>query len=374
MNTLRTASFTLAGLALASVANAQTFETIATESFDYADLSGIDGQVGGFGWFQQWYAGGAGYVTVPGLDAAGGAALTDGNNVGAYRSPKTGPWTQTVAPGFNFGADSGYSMWVSFTAQRAPGSDSQYGGLSLHTSFVGEKLFIGSPFASGEWGLAVPGCCDFRVTGSDVTVPTRIVVKIDYLVGDERVQLWLDPGVDHPTTTADLDIIATNHDWNEIRLQSGEGPTANGWLWDDIVIECEDCTPPDLVTDVDAISVATGGAQTMTLYAGQENEGDLYILVGSLSGTSPGIPIGPGVLPLNLDAYLNATLSAPAGVGLTNSSNFLNGDGSENATLTVPAGLGVLAGLTANHAYVVLDLGTFGISKVSSAASLTFNP
>jgi hypothetical protein len=360
----------VAGLALTSLASAQTFSTIATETFDYPNGSSIDGQIGDFGWFQQWFAGGAGSIEVPGLDATGGMANTTGNNAGAFRQPKTGPWVPTVAPGFNFGG-TGFSIWVSFTAQRPPSSNSAYGGLSLHTSFVGEKLFLGSPFQSNEWGLAIPGCCSFQIAGSDVTQVTRYVARIDYQAGDERCRVWLNPAVAHPTTTPDLDVIVADHTWNEIRLQSGEGG-ANGWLWDDIVIECADCLPDDIITDTATLNVAAGGVQNMQLFGGLENLGDLYLLAGSLSGTSPGIPLSAGVLPLNFDAYFNASLTSPASVGLSGAFGTLDLDGRAFASLTVPGGITPLVGLTANHAFVVIDLATLSIVKVSTAAPLSF--
>jgi hypothetical protein len=370
MNYRNLTASALAGMVLASVAGAQTIETVATETFEYNAFDGIDGQVGGFGWFQQWYAGGAGYVDGSGLDGVGGAALTDGNNAGAYRSPKTGPWLQTVGAGFNFGGGDG-TMWLSFNAQRPAGYDSKYGGLSLHTSFVGEKLFIGSPFESNEWGVAIPGCCDFRIAGSDVTQNTRIVCRIDYQPGDERFRMWLNPAEAHPASGADLDIVVTDHNWNEIRLQSGEGPTANGWLWDDIVIECQDCTPQRLLCDTTSINAFLGGTASLEAYGGVQNEGDLYVFAGSLSGTSPGLPLAPGVLlPLNPDGYTNLCLGSPAASGLSAPIGNLDLDGKAFTTFTLPS-LPQLAGNNVSFAFVVFDLASLSIELASNAVSIS---
>lgn len=64
-----------------------------------------------------------------------------------------------------------------------------------------------------------------------------------------------------------------------------------------------------LSVDLDAI---TSGAPTVVdfnIAGGTENAGRLYLILGSLSGTSPGLPISPGVtLPLNVDAFTDANL------------------------------------------------------------------
>ncbi|MEO0649789.1 MAG: hypothetical protein AAFZ65_03820, partial [Planctomycetota bacterium] len=345
-----------AALAFAGTASAQTLTTMATESFDYAIDATIDGNNGGFGWFQQYF-GDAGTVVSPGLDAVGGALDTSVNNSGTFRQPKTGPWINTVAQGFNFGGNDGTgTIWFSFTGQRTPGSDSQYAGISFHTSFVGEKLYIGSPFASNEWGVAVPGVGDFRVAGSSVDVATRVVCRVDYQTGDERFRMWLDPATANPTSAADIDVLVASHDWNEFRFQAGEGPTQNGWLWDDIVLECQDCLGDGLLTDTTSISTFFGGTANLDIFGGLENEGDFYVVAGSFAGTAPGTPFGTiGIVPLNFDAYTNLTLANAAAGGLTNAFGNLDLDGRGFVDLTIPANQTNLAGLNASYAAVIID-------------------
>ena len=122
------------------------------------------------------------------------------------------------------------------------------------------------------------------------------------------------------------------------------------------------------------ISESAGGAQTLYLNAGTDHGNDLYLLLGSFSGTTPGLPADGLILPLNFDAYLNHTLSKPNKVPLTNSFAALDGTGRSTATFTLPAGLTGFSGLTAHHAFAVIDLGTFGISFTSEAAPVTFVP
>ena len=61
------------------------------------------------------------------------------------------------------------------------------------------------------------------------------------------------------------------------------------------------------------VSLATGGAHAMDLNAGLANAGLLYFVLGSVTGTSPGITSNGVVLPLNYDAYMicSAIISIP---------------------------------------------------------------
>ena len=69
---------------------------------------------------------------------------------------------------------------------------------------------------------------------------------------------------------------------------------------------------PGLEADLDAVSLQSGGTQSLSLHGGLGQGGKTYLLLGSLSGTAPGIPVDAVVLPLNLDAYLQLTCSSRA--------------------------------------------------------------
>jgi hypothetical protein len=121
------------------------------------------------------------------------------------------------------------------------------------------------------------------------------------------------------------------------------------------------------------ISAATGGVQDLYLNAGPAHAGGTYLLVGSLSGTSPGIPVGPGqVFPLNPDSYLTHTLTNPNAPPLASSFSTLDANGRGAASFTLPTGFPGLAGSTAHHAFAVLSLA--GVDFISVAEPLTFLP
>ena len=138
----------------------------------------------------------------------------------------------------------------------------------------------------------------------------------------------------------------------------------------------DECEPPLLGADAIQMSVAQGGTQSFFLEAGAAWAGAPYFLLGTLSGTSPGLQLGALWLPLNPDTYTNLSLSQPNTPPLANSSGALDAGGSATASFSLGAGSAPgLVGLTAHHAYVVFDPAAgFAIGLASNPAPLAFLP
>ncbi|MEM7309129.1 MAG: VCBS repeat-containing protein [Planctomycetota bacterium] len=133
--------------------------------------------------------------------------------------------------------------------------------------------------------------------------------------------------------------------------------------------------PNHLYSDVGTISQSGGGTQTLSLDAGSEHAGSLYLVLGSLSGTSPGTPIGGGTIPLNVDPYFLFTANHPNTDPLTSSFGNLDGDGRATAQFALAAGATTqLAGQVVNHAFGVLDPVTFALELVSEPVGLLITP
>ncbi len=142
------------------------------------------------------------------------------------------------------------------------------------------------------------------------------------------------------------------------------------------------CTdiPLGLTADVNAISVSAGGTQNLALDAGIANAGDRYALVGSMSGFTPGVDLGNGLLlPLNPDNYFVLTLLTATSGGLPPQNNFfgtLDASGKANADLTLPSDSNpAFAGLILHHAFLVLPNNTRGgtFSFASNPVSLSLD-
>jgi len=110
-----------------------------------------------------------------------------------------------------------------------------------------------------------------------------------------------------------------------------------------------------LVGDVRELAVPAGGVHTLTLRAGAAHRGMPYLILGSVSGTYPGMPVGDLVLPLNKDGYTVRTLTHPD-PPLAGAVGFLDELGAASAAFTLPpGGWPFLAGRTVHHACVVFD-------------------
>ena len=130
-----------------------------------------------------------------------------------------------------------------------------------------------------------------------------------------------------------------------------------------------------LTQSAQTISATTGGTVEFTLYGTSALAGRTWLLAGSLSGTSPGIPFAPGlVIPLNLDAYTFLLLDFPNTL-IMPSFGSLAWRLTATATLTLPPMPGALtAPLLVHHAFVVLDAFNLQVAHPSNAAALTVLP
>lgn len=131
-----------------------------------------------------------------------------------------------------------------------------------------------------------------------------------------------------------------------------------------------------LTADVSQLSVATGGTQTFALDAGSGHASETYLLLGSTSGTTPGLSVDGHVLPLNSDPYFLHTLLHPNGAPLGSSFGSLSPaspgpGGMATATFTLPSGLGAsVVGLTVHHAYVAIAGTTGAVTLASNAVAV----
>ncbi len=113
--------------------------------------------------------------------------------------------------------------------------------------------------------------------------------------------------------------------------------------------------PPRLSTGIQFGWLEDGARQPMWLEAGPDQANQPYIVLGSLSGTYPGVSVGGVHLPLNVDSYTTLTLTQP-NTFLAGSFGLLDGNGRATAELVVPPGLEAwVDSLIVNHAYVILD-------------------
>ena len=143
--------------------------------------------------------------------------------------------------------------------------------------------------------------------------------------------------------------------------------------------ECDPLAPLESLNG-GSVSVGAGGDQRLLLFGSALSANRLYLILGSQSGIAPGIPVGPHVVPLNLDSYFGVLLANPNPGWLPASLGYFSPASVAVATLTVPAGLSpCLVGTSLHHAFVVLDLTSTGQGSgelvfASNPLGLLFTP
>lgn len=155
--------------------------------------------------------------------------------------------------------------------------------------------------------------------------------------------------------------------------QAGAPGFANWWT----AATCPAWSCPGLFGAPAVLSATVGGDHVLHLNAGMEHAGATYLVLGSISGTSPGLTAGPGSGGLHLalvpDVYFAQTLLHPNVPPLYDTLGTLDTQGYGEAHLLVPGGLGALAGLTVHHAFVVAD-GGGTVVATSAPTTLTLTP
>jgi hypothetical protein len=110
-----------------------------------------------------------------------------------------------------------------------------------------------------------------------------------------------------------------------------------------------------LYGDTHVVPIRAGGTQRLTVNAGRAHANRLYWILGSVSGTSPGVNLLGVHIPLNPDAYTNLAMSCVNKSVFANFRGTLDGNGFAVASLNVPPNLPIPIGTTLYHACVVYD-------------------
>jgi hypothetical protein len=90
----------------------------------------------------------------------------------------------------------------------------------------------------------------------------------------------------------------------------------------------------DLFTDVASISAATGGTANFTINPGPLYQFGDYRILGSISGTSPGITLHGVNVPVNFDAFMMITILDANSPALPGFAGTLDANGSATAAIT----------------------------------------
>jgi len=113
----------------------------------------------------------------------------------------------------------------------------------------------------------------------------------------------------------------------------------------------------NLEIDIDQISATTGGSVQFKLSPGVSYSGKIYLMLGSVTGTSPGTPVkGGAVMPINFDLFTNLVLAYLNTPLFDKFTGIVDATGQASATFTAGSPLPPNAiGLKMNFAFAVKD-------------------
>ena len=132
-----------------------------------------------------------------------------------------------------------------------------------------------------------------------------------------------------------------------------------------------------MLASADSLSVSAGGQVSYQLVSCPSEPGDTFLMVGSLSGTTPGTPVSNLTLPLVLDSYMLFSLTSANTAPYVLSAAPLNSGGQGTAIFAIPAGApAALVGVQIHHATALIELlpTLLHVVQVSEALTLDFTP
>ncbi|MEZ5976865.1 MAG: PQQ-binding-like beta-propeller repeat protein [Planctomycetota bacterium] len=202
------------------------------------------------------------------------------------------------------------------------------------------------------------------VTGDQFATTGGFVAVLDGASGTELGRVVLDEPQGGEYVDADVD--DEGHLWIAGARRTGVWGT-------DGTLERYDL--PSLAQGPDELSVSAGGAGALHVDAPASRAGHVYLLVGGVSGTSPGTPLTGGhVLPLNFDVFTQFSIDAANSPLYQGSLGLLDAAGDAHVRLVVPPLPAVFVGLPLVHAAATFDT-TLGVaSGATSPVALTLVP
>ncbi len=116
------------------------------------------------------------------------------------------------------------------------------------------------------------------------------------------------------------------------------------------------CADRDLLGAPGLLSLALGGKHVWNVRAGAASAGQPYLVLGSISGTAPGVVVDGVHVPLNPDVYLMATLKLVNKPPFVATLGILDAAGRGTAAFALPPGFDPgLVGLELHHAALLFD-------------------
>lgn len=120
------------------------------------------------------------------------------------------------------------------------------------------------------------------------------------------------------------------------------------------------------------VSIANGGAIDMDIDVGAQYAGQLYMMLGSITGSKPGVPLTRNlILPLNYDPFMDFMILGQNVVPFTNTLGFLDNAGKAKATWRAVGALSPFAPLYMEYSTIIFGFPkSFTFDAVTNARHL----
>ncbi|MCA8969747.1 MAG: FG-GAP repeat protein [Planctomycetes bacterium] len=127
---------------------------------------------------------------------------------------------------------------------------------------------------------------------------------------------------------------------------------------------------PELTIGFNEASISMPNTLVMELEVPKKYEGQLYFTLGSVSGRSPGLPVGPVTVPLNGDFYTDALLAAP-NTFVKNGLGLVPFGARSTMTFGLSPGFSTaLIGVRIDHAVLLVDIARLQFTHATNAVAL----
>lgn len=247
---------------------------------------------------------------------------------------------------FSGGGNAGGGMPQAITPGALPMSN-----FAAPLGFTNPLGFGGTPFTApgGVFGLRQVGGGQNTIRNTISASPTGNVI-LGIAQNGSPVDLALGT-VNAPYQVGTFTLAPTNPLANVIR--SGQAANPPFWKVDQAgngALAPLTITVQAVRPNKTAVSVSNGETCRFLISAGPANAGRSYVMLGSLSGTTPGtaLPSSSLTIPLKQDRYFEYTQTTPNGVFLQNSAGVLDANGRATVIFRPNARF---EGQTAHHAF-----------------------
>lgn len=214
-----------------------------------------------------------------------------------------------------------------------------------------------APLRSDQVAIGLPASSS--AAGSGYTPPATVKLALDYLYLGKSFngQYVLANSNGYPSFRG---VMTWSINWD--MFNNDEFSTAYRDYFDQLFLDAS----------TTSLSASAGGSLDLILKAGAGNAGRDFVVVGSASGTTPGLPLPGGLvtLPINRDNFTNRSYRQAGSSAFANFQGVLDSSGNANAQFNMPPISSSLVGTQLHFAFGLSNPWDFASQPVMTTITL----